>query len=626
MTVTSQTTTEHTHVGPASLIEQLAAFDGPAEQFLHRLIAVQCQVGRASGGVILKSLPDGAVQVLATHPTTIRPEAAPAWLAQAVEVLKNNPPATSGTLALAPGVGGNASHLVLLPIKGPEGVHRISAFHLDIADPRLAELARGQLELTTPLLALYELRRSLQQRDKDLQVFASAMQTLDAVNRTDRFRTAAMALCNEATSIWGASRVSVGFVAGRYVKLRAMSQTEDLSRKMQLVQDIESAMEEALDQDAEVLHPAPQGTTAINRLARRISEQHGPCVVCSLPLRHEDQPVGVLTAEFPADRALTTDEVEALRITANLCTARLYQLARTDRWFGARLAASARKTAAAAVGPKHTWAKLTALAGVLVLAFLLFAEGPYRVEAPFTVQTTQRHVVTAPFDGMLDRVNVEISDPIVAGQTVLAAMDVVDLRMERAPLTAEWADYQTQADAAREEGDFAAVEMAQANLNRVAAQIALLDHRIAQAQLLSPISGVVVEGDMRQKEGGILGQGETLFEVAPTDGLRAELLVPASRIGEVRSRASHPGSPSTGQLASTANPGEFIAFTVVVIEPEAEVVDGKNVFRVRVALDVKPDWMRAGVEGIAKIDVGRRRYGWIWTREAVNWVRMKLWL
>lgn len=63
-----------------------------------------------------------------------------------------------------------------------------------------------------------------------------------------------------------------------------------------------------------------------------------------------------------------------------------------------------------------------------------------------------------------------------------------------------------------------------------------------------------------------------------------------------------------------------------MIEPEAEVVDGENVFRVRVELDEQPAWLRAGVEGVAKIDVGRRRYAWMWTRDAVDWVRMKLWL
>jgi hypothetical protein len=32
------------------------------------------------------------------------------------------------------------------------------------------------------------------------------------------------------------------------------------------------------------------------------------------------------------------------------------------------------------------------------------------------------------------------------------------------------------------------------------------------------------------------------------------------------------------------------------------------------------------MEGLAKVDIGQRAYGWIWTRKLVNWVRMKLWI
>ena len=57
----------------------------------------------------------------------------------------------------------------------------------------------------------------------------------------------------------------------------------------------------------------------------------------------------------------------------------------------------------------------------------------------------------------------------------------------------------------------------------------------------------------------------------------------------------------------------------------AEVVEQQNVFKVRVRLKDKPEWMRPGMEGVAKIDVDRRLYASIWTRKLVNWIRMKLW-
>ncbi len=74
-----------------------------------------------------------------------------------------------------------------------------------------------------------------------------AMETLSAVNRHRRFTGSAMAFCNEAAAQWQCERVSLGFLRGRYVHLAAMSHTESFSRKMKVVQDIESVMEECLD-------------------------------------------------------------------------------------------------------------------------------------------------------------------------------------------------------------------------------------------------------------------------------------------------------------------------------------------------------------------------------------------
>ena len=69
-----------------------------------------------------------------------------------------------------------------------------------------------------------------------------------------------------------------------------------------------------------------------------------------------------------------------------------------------------------------------------------------------------------------------------------------------------------------------------------------------------------------------------------------------------------------------------IKFIVEKINPIAEVENQRNIFKVRVQLlDTYPG-MRPGMEGVAKVNVGQRRYAWIWSRKVVNWIRMKLWL
>ncbi|OHB67301.1 MAG: hypothetical protein A2Y77_11975, partial [Planctomycetes bacterium RBG_13_62_9] len=402
------------------------------------------------------------------------------------------------------------------------------------------------------------------------------------------------------------------------VQIKAMSHTENFSRKMQVVQDLESAMEECLDQDCEVIYPAPDDSTYISRSTAELCKRHGPLAVASLPIRQGEKVRAVLTLERPADRPFLTEEIEAVRLALELCTARLLALHEQDRWFGARLAGGLRNTLALLAGPRHTWAKLTAVLALATVLFLVFARGNYRAEASFVLEGTERQVVPAPFDGYIKTVNVEVSDTIRANETSMAELDTVELRLKLAEAKADKAGYLKQVDAAMRDGETAQAQVAQANADKAQAQIDLLEYMISQARLVSPLSGTVVQGDLKRQIGAPVKTGDVLFEVTPLESLRAVLHVREDQITDVR-------VGQKGRLATASYPAERIAFEVERVNPIAEVVKQKNVFKVRVQLLEIHPWMRPGMEGVAKIDLAKRSYAWIWTRKIVNWVRMKLW-
>ncbi len=112
-------------------------------------------------------------------------------------------------------------------------------------------------------------------------------------------------------------------------------------------------------------------------------------------------------------------------------------------------------------------------------------------------------------------------------------------------------------------------------------------------------------------------QLDHLFEIAPLDSLRAELYVPEDEISEVRIEQE-------GRLATASFSDQRLRFIVERINPADEVVNNRNVFKVRVRLLETRPWIRPGMEGVAKITIEKRRYAWIWSRKAVNWIRMKL--
>ncbi len=81
-----------------------------------------------------------------------------------------------------------------------------------------------------------------------------------------------------------------------------------------------------------------------------------------------------------------------------------------------------------------------------------------------------------------------------------------------------------------------------------------------------------------------------------------------------------------GELATTSYPSERIPFVVDRIEPTAELSNQRNIFKIRVRLESNPTWIRPGMRGIAKIEVGPRSCGWIVTHRLADWFRMHFWL
>lgn len=652
-------TQQHASVGQqaattSAIVHRLVRYSGPPEQFLGTLLTAQCQLAQAAAGAIIRltqapaepepapsspNTPDESddaappptvpakpkvnAQVMAVHPAAPEGSQPPAWLAYAVELtLKNKQGLQSHVHRLplgdpAPGQPA-AHHLVIVPIQTDHGFTGVEVFLLDSDDPITVQARRQRIELSVSLLSLYEMRQVLLKRDADLQGVSTATRVLAASNDHERFGAAAIAFCNEVQSRWGAERVSLGLLSGRYVKLKAMSQTEHISRKMAMVSAIEAAMEECIDQDVEVPCPAPPEATLVNRAAMELSTKHGPSSLLSLPLRRNGEALGAVTVERSADRPITLEEVQYLRMACDLCTSRLLDMAAHDRWIGARAADEARGSLSWLLGAKHTWAKVTA---VLLLAggvALCVVPGTIRVEAPFMFQAVLQRSIPAPFDGYLDEVLVEPDDVVEAGQ-VLAKLDTAELRAEMHRLEAERQARLTEANMARREGEQAERQIAESRVMTVDAQLDWLRWQIDHASMKTPIAGSVVVGELKQKLGAPLEKGDVLFEVAPLSELRAEVLVPDDRIADV------PPVGATGRLAAAAHPADKLAFEVEHINPIAEVIDGNNVFRVRVKLLDERSWTRPGIEGVAKIDARRAPLGWVWTRDAVNWVRMKLW-
>jgi hypothetical protein len=275
-------------------------YDGSLGQFLSSLLASTCRLGPAQAGAALRRQEGNRIDVLALHPELVDSDGPPAWLNRAAELARDSIQANRPTAA--PWSEQEERHILSVPFRLAELPSVAAAFLIHARDEAALRAIRERLELGVSLLALSESRQALQKRELDLRRLHKAMEMLAAVNRHRRFGSTAMALCNEVAAQWQCDRASLGVLKGRYVQVKAMSHTESFSRKMQFVQDLESAMEECLDQDGEVIHPASEDSSYISRSSGEFSKRHGPLALASLPIRHGEKVWGVLTLQRPADR------------------------------------------------------------------------------------------------------------------------------------------------------------------------------------------------------------------------------------------------------------------------------------------------------------------------------------
>ena len=595
-------------------------------EFLRDLLATYCLLAGADEGAILRKNPVKGIDVLYLHPSqgtgkTEQGAVPPQWLVQAASYIDEA--LLSRGIIARPLKGSKKSgnlYILLVSLALPDITPCVAAFLVRLKGEREIEECGKRLHLAMRLaeLSRHGLERH-EESEENLARLKQAMEVLSAMNREDKFFPALMAFCNEMASQWRCERVSIGFLKGKYIRMEAMSHTEDFNRKTRLVQELETVMEECMDQDMEILVPAPQGSTYVHRVTEDFARRHGPVNILSLPLRRKGKVIGVVSMERPIDRPFTLKEIETIRLACELGTPRLADLHLYGRWIGATIAARCGDFMTDLAGPKHTWAKAGAVGAFLLILFLIFGKGEFRISAPFTFEPVHQQVITAPFDGYIKDVNVEVNDFVEGNKTLLASLDTAELRLQLAAARAERARYLKQASIAMRDNKIAQAQMARAEADKIGARIDLLNYQISRARIISPINGIVVKGDMKKKIGAPVKTGDVLFEVSPLESLRAEIMIPEEEIFYVK-------TGQKGHLATASYPSEDIEFVVERINPMAEVVNQRNVFRVRARLLDTYPWIRPGMEGVAKVSAGRRSYVWIWTRKIINWIRMKLWI
>jgi multidrug resistance efflux pump len=256
--------------------------------------------------------------------------------------------------------------------------------------------------------------------------------------------------------------------------------------------------------------------------------------------------------------------------------------------------------------------------GLLLLVLLLLPIAQFRVSADAALEGRVQRAAAVPFSGFIARSNARAGDIVQAGE-VLAVLDDRDLRLEHARSIGEVSQLDRQYRQALAQHERSEMNLYGAQLRQAEAELRLIEYKLARVNIVAPIGGVLVSGDVSQLVGSPVEEGEVMFEVAPLGDFRVALQVEEGDISYLE-----PGQE--GRFAPTGLAGRTVPFTVTKLTSVTANEDGKNVFRVEAELGQgAPDTLRPGMEGIAKVEIDRRSQLWIWTRGLRDWFSLFLW-
>ena len=424
------------------------------------------------------------------------------------------------------------------------------------------------------------------------------------------------ALATDLAGHLGCERVSIGLRERDGIRVRALSHSSAFDARSALLADLAAAMEEACDQDTTVTHPASPGAPVrVDRAHAALRERHGAGAVWTVPFAAHGALVGAFTCERPAElgideRALRlSEEVVALLGPAIALhrAAAAPPLVRLRRFAETRLAILTRREG-----------RVAAAAAVALLLVVAAAPATHRVAADARLEGRIQRAIVAGVEGFLLQVEARPGDLVPRGKILRGSTTATSRSSDANGKAGENSSGASNARRWPARPHPARASWAR-SIAQAEAQLDLIDEQLARTVLEAPFDGVVVRGDLHQRLGSPVEQGEVLFEIAPLDGYRVVLEVDERDIAYVATRPARPAGALGACRASRCR------FTVDRVTPGGcRAGRSATSSASRRRLEGRPP-LRPGMEGVGKIDVGRAPGRGSGRTSLVDWLRLVAW-
>ncbi|MFM9963475.1 MAG: HlyD family efflux transporter periplasmic adaptor subunit [Planctomycetaceae bacterium] len=450
-------------------------------------------------------------------------------------------------------------------------------------------------------------------------------------------RRIALDLANEGASALRVDRVSVLLADESGFKLEAATSVNEINRRANASRAIEQLVFEVRRQGASL-----PWTTADepSDATKAYLQESGASRVRVEPLGPQhgswDGALGAVVLESFSNSPLNPDFDGVAEVCRHAATALANAVAHESQGLRGRLLSWP------ALAPSRR-VRTIAMSIVGVLLALVIIPADFELESHGQVQPKRRQHIYAPADGVIREVFVDNAAAVEEGAT-LAVMRNPDLELEEQRIRGEIATSNARIAAIRatrvdhdrrptatSPGQLAAEEEElKKTLESLGRQLEIVNRRVAELTLRSPIAGQVVRWDLiRSLESRPVRQGQLLMQVVdPTGSWQLELRIPDRHVRHVLAAqaATKESNRLSVRFLFRMSPNTTYSATLDDVHLATDLdQEGELSTLAKVTVNPKhiPD-LRPGSSVIAKIDCGRRSIGYVWLRELLEFLQTRV--
>ena len=451
-----------------------------------------------------------------------------------------------------------------------------------------------------------------QEKDREAQETAALLEMLEQMTETTDLQHACYRLASNLQSHLKCGQVAIGFRADAKSKCRltSLSGSANFDKRSAFVSAIESTMASSVQNNETIYWSnTDEHSTPIDLANLSVRDALGGKSVLCVPLQscdHQSNGAIMLLGE-----SSHIDSVENRRFLNGASSSLSSVLGTIHRSEMGRLP----KIVSCGKQFLKSGKMVSSICAVFLASLAMLIPGDHTIQCQSRIEPTACRFIVAPFEGTLEKSLVEPGDLVAKGD-LLARMDGREIRWKRASVLADQNQASKKRDAAQASHNYADQQIAQLEIERLAIELKLLDHRAENLEISSPVDGIVTSGDLARVEGAPLSIGQTLFEIAPLERMIAEVAIPDDQIGYAAAKQSV-------DIRLDAYPNQTWKATITQIQPRSEIRDDANVFIAEVEIDNADGRLRPGMKGRARVVSGQRAFGWILLHEPMEYLTKK---